>query len=166
MKNKKKKSKPSSKNLKVLKKEDLLKYCRSVQTLKKVPFPELRDVPEFKKKFGDKAIPAIMIRGAGLDDHISCAQIGKDAMFLVAAILEKIKENGSITPEEIVEQFSSDKIHNFTMFELKLFDRSCHQPTFTFEEILLLATKCPEVISHVTTTALEMTGLPRTMEGE
>lgn len=155
MKSKKKKLKQSKRKQKVLNKNDLLKYARSVTTLKKVPFPELQEV--LKTNY----IPSIMIRGAGLDDHIACAQLGKDSMFLIAAILEKVKKNGMITPEEIIKEFTKDTIHGFTMFELKLFERSCHNPAFTFEEILTIATKAPEVISRVTNTALEMTSLPR-----
>lgn len=156
---KKKKSKKCKKKQKVLNKKNLIAYAKSVATLRQVEFPELVGV--LSRYSDDKKMPVIMIKGASLDDHIACNQLGKDSLLILAAILEKVKENnGQISPEEILEQITSDKIHGFTLFELKLFCRVCHKPQFTFEEVLLLATKQPEIISRVNHTAFEMTKLP------
>jgi len=149
----KKELRKSKKSRKVLKKDDLLKYINKVETIKKVSFPELQGILKTNH------IPCIAIKGASLDDHIQCNSLARSSMVYLSYLLEKIKENGTITPDEIIKTMSEDKIHDHTLFELKLFHKCCVDPKFTYEQVLEIAQKAPEVISRVTNTAIEMTSI-------
>lgn len=135
-----------------LNKKKLKKYTESIDNIKDY---EIRR--DFSKLLGYKNKVVLKVRGASLDDQLTCQNLGKKTPVILTHVLSLISKGKQIDFEKLLEQIQEDKLSDNTIFELNLFERNVIDPKFTFKEVYEISEKIPELINEVVCFILSLT---------
>lgn len=142
------------KNLVILDKNKLQNFSGSIDTVKDYPVRK-----EFTKILGYKNDEQVIlkVKGASLDDQITCQNLAKKTPFILMHVLSLISNSEKFDFEKLLEQIEDDRLNDNTIFELNLFERNVIDPKFTFKEVYEISEKIPEFVNEVVKFSLGLT---------
>ena len=136
----------------ILNKDKLKKFTDSIDIVKDY---EVRK--EFAIALGYKDKVILKVKGASLDDQLTCQNLAKKTPFILTHVLGLINKGEQFDFEKLLEQIQEDKLNDNTIFELNLFERNVIKPKFTFKEVYEISEKIPEFVNEVVCFSLGLT---------